>query len=212
MALCGTFCHVRAVAMVASIMQVNWSSGMGDLTIIGWLTVGEYFAACICCFVAGKKIEPMGDNAARKERRIWLSIAILFFALGISRLLGLETTLLKIGRSIAFSEGWYPKRQNFELAFIAGVTLTCLAALRALVIWLRKAPLSTWVGVTGTILIIAYLFIRAASLHQIDVFIARKFLVFRWNWIFEMEGIGLVIFASMWRNRVIVRSRGLHFG
>jgi hypothetical protein len=144
----------------------------------------------------------MDDNAVREERRIWLSIAILFFALGVSRQLDLQTTLLKVGRSIAFSEGWYSKRQNFQLAFIVGVILTCLAVLRVLLIWLRKAPLSTWVGVIGAILVIGYLLIRAVSLHEIDEFIARKFLIFRWNWIFEMGGIGLVIFASMWRARL----------
>jgi hypothetical protein len=175
---------------------------MDDLTIIGWLTVVEYFVACISCWRLGRKIESTDDNALR-ERRIWLTISILLFALGITRLLDLQTALAEVGRSIAFSEGWYGRRRVFQLAFIAGVSLTCLVIARALLIWARKTPFTTWLGATAAILVIGYVLIRAASLHQVDVFIGEKILLFRWNWIFEMGGIALVILASMWRARGI---------
>ena len=121
-------------------MQVNWCSGMGNLTIIGWLTVAEYFVACVSCWMLSRKIDPTDSNALR-ERRIWLSIAILFFALGISRQLDLQTALTEVGRSIAHSEGWYNRRRIFQLAFIAGVSLTGLSVARALLIWARKTAL-----------------------------------------------------------------------
>jgi hypothetical protein len=41
--------------------------------------------------------------------------------------------------------------------------------------------------------------IRAASFHHVDRLIGRTVLGFRWNWILEMGGIGLVLLASQWR-------------
>jgi hypothetical protein len=180
---------------------------MGALTIIGWLIVAGYFVACISCWRLGRKIEAKDDNALR-ERRIWLIISILLLALGISRLLDLETALAEGGRSIAFSEGWYGRRKVFQLALIDGVSITCLAIVTTLVIWARRTPFPTWLGITAAILVIGYILIRAASLHQIDVFIEQRIFLFRWNWIFEMGGTGLVILASMWRaRRIAIRSQ-----
>ena len=51
----------------------------------------------------------------------------------------------------------------------------------------------------GTTLVIGYVLIRAASFHHVDRFIGRTILGFRWNWILEMGGIALVLFASQWR-------------
>ena len=49
----------------------------------------------------------------------------------------------------------------------------------------------------GTILVIGYVLICAASFHHIDRFIGTTFLGLRWNWILEMEAL----LASQWRRR-----------
>jgi hypothetical protein len=156
--------------------------------------------ACVSCWMLGRKIEPTDNNAVR-ERRIWLSISILIFALGINRQLDLDTALTEFGRSIAHSEGWYDRRRVIQLAFIASVALACLAAATAIAVWAREAPFPTCLGVAGTALVIGYVLVRAISLDQIDRFIGEKIWRFRWNWIFEMGAIGLVILASVWRAR-----------
>ena len=160
----------------------------------------NWMVAGISCWKLGEKIE-LTDNNAFRERRIWLMISILLFALGISRLLDLQTAVADVGRSIAFFEGWYGRRRVFQLAFIAGVSLTCLVIARAFLIWARQTPFPTWLGATAAILVLGYALIRAASLHQIDVFISQKIFLFRLNWVFEMGGTAVVILASMWRWR-----------
>jgi hypothetical protein len=56
-------------------------------------------------------------------------------------------------------------------------------------------------------MIIGYVLIRAASFHHFDRFINQKFLGFRWNWILEMSGIGVMLVASYWRQSKIGKSK-----
>jgi hypothetical protein len=49
--------------------------------------------------------------------------------------------------------------------------------------------------------------IRAASFHHFDRIINQKFLGFRWNWILEMSGIGVMLVASYWRQSKIGKSK-----
>ena len=66
-------------------------------------------------------------------------------------------------------------------------------------IWVRKSPAPTWLALLGTAAVLAFVLIRAASLHHIDRFIGQRILGLTWNWVLEMGGISLVLVASEWR-------------
>jgi len=169
----------------------NWTPGIGDPTIGGWITVVLYFLAMISCWVTAR--------SGIKEHRTWKAISILFLGLGINKQLDLQSALTEAGRVIAFEQGWYDQRQFVQLAFIIFVAIVCVGAVVTLLIWTRHAPLSTWFSLLGTILVIGYVLIRAASFHHIDRFIGTTILGFHWNWILEMGGITIVLLASQWR-------------
>ena len=173
----------------------NWTPGIGDPTIAGWVTVVLYFLAMISCWKTARSLS--GDQ----ERRIWKSISVSFLALGINKQLDLQTALTEVGRLLANTQGWYGQRQYVQLDFIIIVASVCAIAILILVIWARRALLPTWVSILGAILVIGFVLIRAASFHHIDRFIGNTVLGFRWNWILEMGGIGVVIFGSQWRQR-----------
>jgi hypothetical protein len=165
---------------------------------LGWLMVAFYFVACVNCWMLAGKIRPT-DTVAVQERWIWRSISILFFAFAITRQLGLGAALTQAGRIIAKNEHWYGRREDFQLVFIAGVALLCLATARALLIWARKTHLSTSLAVVGTTLVAGFALVRAASLHHVDQFLAERFLILSLNSILEAGVTGLVIIASIWR-------------
>ena len=145
----------------------------------------------------------MTARSGIKEQRIWTAISILFLGLGINKQLDLQSALTAAGRVIAFAQGWYGQRQFVQLAFIICAAIVCVSVVITLLIWTRHGPLSTWFALLGTILVIGYVLIRAASFHHIDRFIGSTVLGFRWNWLLEMGGIGVVIFASLWRKHQI---------
>ena len=172
----------------------NWSPGIGDPTVAGWLTVILYLVTSVSCWILAGEL-----GSANIERRAWRSISILFFFLGINKQLDLQTPLTEAGRYLAYYQGWYGQRQLVQLAFIALIAVICLISAITQLIWVRHAPISTWFALIGTTLVIGYVLIRATSFHHIDRFIGRTILGFRWNWILEMGGIALVLFASQWR-------------
>jgi hypothetical protein len=186
------------VTLEARVASFNWSPGIGDPTFIGWLTVVLYFAAAVSCWKLGRRLKT-GDRRFVNERRAWLSIAILFLALGINKQLDLQTALTEAGRVVAHLQGWYERRQPVQIAFIGLVAVTCLIMAMTLLIWMRSAPVPTWLGLMGTVFVLGFVLIRAASFHHVDRFIGRSILGLRWNWVIEISGIGLVLVASLWR-------------
>jgi hypothetical protein len=175
------------------LIHFNWKPGIGDPTIGGWITVVLYLLAMISCWMTAR--------SGIKEQRIWTAISILFLGLGINKQLDLQSALTAAGRVIAFAQGWYGQRQFVQLAFIIFAAIVCVSVVITLLIWTRHAPLSTWFALLGTVLVIGYVLIRAASFHHIDRFIGTTFLGLRWNWILEMGGISIVLLASQWRRR-----------
>jgi hypothetical protein len=123
----------------------------------------------------------------------------LFLFLGINKQLDLQTALTETGRYLAHYQGWYEQRQLIQLAFIALIAVMCLICAITLLVWVEDATVSTWLALVGTTLVMGYVLIRAASFHHVDRFIGHTILGFRWNWILEMGGIALVLFASQWR-------------
>ena len=156
---------------LAKLIHFNWKPGIGDPTIGGWITVVLYFLAMISCWMTAR--------SGIKERRIWIAISILFLGLGINKQLDLQSALTDIGRVIAFEQGWYGQRQFVQLDFIIFVAIVFVSAVITLIIWTRRAPLSTWFALLGTILVVGFVLIRAASFHHIDRFIGTTmFLAF----------------------------------
>ncbi len=177
-----------------SLHTFNWTPGIGDPTIGGWVTVVLYFLAVISCWRAAR-------NSKLSDKKIWYAISILFLGLGINKQLDLQSALTELGRVLAFDEEWYAQRQIVQLYFIIGVALFCGWAVITLLVWARHAPFSTWLALVGTSLVIGFVLIRAASFHHIDAFIGSTVLGFRWNWILEMGGICVVLLASYWRKK-----------
>ena len=175
----------------------NWSPGIGDPTIGGWVTVGLYFAAALSCWASARR-------TYTAERHIWMVISLLFVALGINKQLDLQSALTELGRLIAFHGGWYERRQSVQLGFVVVVAMICVGAIATLFALARRTPIATWVALLGTAIVLGFVLIRAASFHHVDRFIGGSVLGFRWNWILEMGGITIVLLASMSRRRAII--------
>jgi hypothetical protein len=167
-----------------------WHLGIGDPTPIGWLTVAAYFLAGWGCWTV---FSTAGQNsAARRSARVWLLIAMALLALGINKQLDLQTALTAFGRSLARSGGWYERRHEFQIFFIAAIGVAGIVAL-ALMAWLLWPP--SWgrgTALAGLLFLCCFVLIRASSFHHVDIFLGQTVLGLRWNWILELSGIGLV--------------------
>lgn len=175
----------------------NWSPGIGDPTIGGWVTVLLYFVAVWSTWRTASNLYGVGEVGT------WRAISLMFVALGINKQLDLQTAFTEIGRVVAFQEGWYGQRQIVQVWFIIGVAVVCSLIAICLLILARRSPAPTWLALLGTTIVLAFVLIRAASFHHIDRFIGDRILGLKWNWVLEMGGISIVIIASEWRRRII---------
>ena len=176
-----------------------------DPTISGWLIQVIYVLVSVSCWRTARKLA-LNRACALREHYLWLLIATLFVALCICKQLGLETALTEAGRNLAFSEGWYNQRQVVQLAFVMLVTLSGIFAAIIFLKRTRNWPPSTLFALIGATFVVAYLILRAVSFHPVDQFIAGQILGLSWNWILQIGGIGVVLMASEWRKKQMVRA------
>jgi hypothetical protein len=184
----------------------RWSPGIGDPTVVGWVTVAAYFAAAVCCAVASRSLRGSGDSGRRRrERAIWGCLSAALFLLGINKQLDLQSAFTELGRILAKSEGWYKDRQVYQGLFILALGLAAFAVVCVLAYLARKLSAWTKLAVTGSVLIIAYVVIRAASFHHFDVFIQSRIFSIKMNWILELGGIAVVLWSALMRRKELAK-------
>jgi len=205
--------------VLATTTNDGWRPGIGDPTVMGWLTVIAYFGVAVLCLRAYKVAAPPTIFHSRGITRIWLALALLFIALGINKQLDLQSLFTHIGRSIARDTGWYGRRREVQLLFIALLTVGGSIAIIWL-FWLTRHAMKTYgLALLGAIFTITFIIIRAASFHRVDEILGWSLLGVEMNWALELSGIvcvGVAAAATIGRyaadrlhrqSRIIARER-----
>jgi hypothetical protein len=174
----------------------NWSPGIGDPSIGGWLTVVLYFCAAYGCFrlARGKNVK-----LVRREASVWWLFTLGLIALGINKQLDLQSALTEIGRILAREQGWYEERRVLQAEFIGLLGLLGLVSIAFLVWITRRMPAATRAAVAGGVALVAFVAVRAASFHHFDLLIGRRLLGMKVNWVFEIGGISIILAATYFR-------------
>jgi hypothetical protein len=176
----------------------TWSPGIGDPTPAGWFTAFAYLGtAWVCYRVAGRT--PTFLAEARRERNVWLALAVTMAALGVNKQLDLQSAVTEIGRLLTRSLGLYDERRGLQELFIVAVALSAVVAIAFLLYLSRRTSRQTRTAILGTMLVFAFVVIRAASFHNIDRLLGVEWLGLRINWIVELSGIFVVLGAALSR-------------
>lgn len=175
----------------------NWSPGIGDPTVIGWVTAVAYVAASVLCLLTALRRPPVF-----KERILWYVLAAVMLFLGINKQLDLQTAMTEWFRILASDEGWYRERRYYQVGLIVFMGLWLLAGLAGL--FYLTFDLSAWTkcAAVGVCLVVAYVAIRATSFHNVDALISSTIFHLKINWILELGGIVVVLIGTgaRWRS------------
>ena len=191
--------HLRVGELAGDGWIGHWSPGIGDPTLMGWLTVVLYALGAWQCY---RLATAHSNMLVRREIAIWWTLALALLTLGLNKQLDLQTALTEIGRIVAMQNGWYERRHHVQLEFIYGVVgLASLTAV-ALIFFSRKAHPATILALVGSAFLVTFVVMRAASFHHFDLFIKSEYLGLRMNWILEMGGICIIIAGARWRLRM----------
>lgn len=181
----------------------GWSPGIGDPTIMGWITVVLYALGVIQCYqVVSRHSKQMLHN----ESMLWWLLVFGLLALGINKQLDLQSAFTEVGRIFATQYGWYESRHKVQVVFIYAVIAVALSSLSALAFLSRKAPFPTILALIGSVCLVSFVVIRASSFHHFDHYIDSVMFGLRMNWILEMGGIFIIIVGARWRLMLIERA------
>lgn len=181
-------------------MQFRWSLGIGDPTIVGWVTVSAYLVTSLLCYRASR------FAAAPAERRFWLILSAVLLALGLNKQLDLQTLGVDLVRTAARAQGWYAHRRLVQALFIVAVAAAAVIGALRLERTFRQSGGALKGAIAGLVFILAFLLVRAASFHHLDAAFRIELGGFRSAWILELIGVAAVA-ASAWSYGRIVRSR-----
>jgi uncharacterized membrane protein len=175
----------------------QWSPGIGDPTIIGWVTVIFYAVAAVLCWRAARECRKLPPRKSiRQEIKIWRFLSITLWFLCFNKQLDLQTAFTEIGRMIALQQDWYEERHVYQKMFIealvvGGAMFTCLLLF---ITWKLSRPVK--LAMIGLCVLGVFILTRASSFHHVDMFLGSSVLGVKWNWILELSGIGVVALAA----------------
>ena len=174
----------------------RWVPGIGDPTIIGWVTVAVYFIVALICFKAVflsnihyRQNKPGSDKSILV---FWNFLAFILIFLGFNKQLDLQSLLTQIGRDIAVEQGWYKSRRTVQVIFVISIGLIGVATFTYLIRTYRNTNSSVKIALTGCVILFSFIFIRASSFHHIDIFISMKLAGVRMNGALELGGLAII--------------------
>ena len=179
----------------------NWAPGIGDPTWTGWVTTIGYFLASYLCFGAYRRVarsqpQPGQQEAVRRLALIWWILTAALCFLGINKQLDLQTMFTEIGRSVAYSQGWYQRRRTVQMAFVVMMAVLGLLGIAGMFRLARGHLRQLRLALVGTVFLIAFVAIRATSFHMIDMVLSTQLKLMRVNALVEMSGIALVAIGA----------------
>ena len=161
---------------------------------LAWFVVAGYLIGAILAIRAR-------SAAAGRERAYWLCTSVVLILLGINKQLDLQSDLTDVARAAAHFEGWYSWRRDIQGVFLLVMAVGATAVALLLWGWLRDASSSARVAAMGLVILLAFIFVRAASFHHIDYWVTVPVAGMRRGWWLELLGIAVIGSAAAHRGR-----------
>lgn len=180
----------------------NWSPGIGDPTLIGWVTVWLYMLSAWLCYRVISLEYDLREALEPEEKLLWWMFVAGLVLLGVNKQLDLQSAFTEMGRMIAAYQGWYESRREVQVWFIKAVGFLAVVMGLLMAFLVRRTTLATRISVVGCVLLLAFVFIRAASFHHFDLLINHRVGGVRLNWVFEIGGLMIIGLGARLRTRI----------
>ena len=163
---------------------------INDPTGLAWLVVASYLVGAVAAFLAGR-------STGGRDACFWYASAFLLVLLGVNKELDLQSLLTESARALARETGWYEQRRQFQALFLAALGIGGLAAAGLLAGWLRRSHRAVKVAAAGIVILLTFVFMRAASFHHLDEWVTVNVGFMRSGWWLELAGIAVIALAAV---------------
>lgn len=186
---------------IAAMTAQGWEPGPGDPTIAGWIIFSAYLVVAAFAARTARLESDRGSDSF-----LWRALALACLGLALNKQLDLHNAITCLGRNMAQSEGWYRQRRTFQLGLIAVVVALAVASLWFVLRRLGPEWRRHRLTLTGMIILLTFIVMRAASFHHLDSFLHVDFGGIRLHAIIEFSAIGF-LFLGAWQSARAASSR-----
>jgi hypothetical protein len=205
----------------AAVRDGRWYWGLGDPDLGAVLVTGLYLLTSIICLVVARRLRlksvpvsiPTSSNAPSSSLRkpapppsgekghseavFWLVLGLLLFCLGINKQGDFQSLLTLYGRDILRQAGLYDVRRTIQVVFILGVAVIACSSVVVGLWYVRRLSWTSRAAALGLGLQAAFIVIRAASFHHLDVLLGARLGNLKLNLLFESIGLFMILIAAM---------------
>ena len=206
------------VELLSVMVGGRWRPGIGDPTVLGWVTTVGYFIAAGFCGAnalrAGKYRD--GRRTSDEERIVhrspnpffWWILTVFMLLMGFNKQLDLQLLVLQVGRQLSKEQGWFAERDAVRKAIILGFAFTSII----LTAWLGWTGRRVWrryiLAVSGVAILAIFVLIRASGDRLVILgYRPGKFSMYK---VLEVSGILCVAVSAWLELRRLRRKRGFN--
>ena len=172
----------------------RWQPKIGDPNVMGWVTVGAYFAVFALSALVVRKTDP----SRRPMRFFWLLLVWMMLFLGVNKQLDLQSFLTATARCVAKLQGWYEDRRAFQYKVVLAMGLAALMVGMFFLWKLRRDWKRNWLALLGMTFVFGFVLVRAVGWHNFDAVINTRIANIRLNWVLELSGLVLISANALW--------------
>ncbi len=176
--------------------NIHWRPGIGDPTLMGWLTVAAYALTAFTAFAAARRAG-RAPGTTRGSRGMWNLVGVFMTLLCINKQLDLQSLFTDIGRVIAWHQGWYGDRRAVQKAAVLLVLATSSLTAAILIIRFRDFWKKHFLLSAGLAFSTTFIIVRAISFHHVDLLLKARIAGVKMNWFLELTGIALILAAAL---------------
>lgn len=169
-----------------SCVAERWVPQIGDPDVTGWVTVLAYLLATLLSALVWRRL------ADDPVRIFWGVLVVLLALLAVNKQLDLQTALTETGRCLSQAQGWYDNRRAVQIGFIGSLLIVLVMAMGIIMAVLRDRLAQNGLAVIGLTVLLAFVMVRAASIHRFDALFGTESLGVSNNFLFENAGLVLI--------------------
>lgn len=172
---------------------IQWRPGIGDPTLVGWLTVVIYAVAALYCLRVVRNRERLFSQQVKRQVFLWRLLAVVLVLLCINKQLDLQSLLTDTARYYFKQHDLYDQRWLFQkLLILSMLAMSVLTFITGVIIY-RNVLRPNVLAIFGIVFLMAFVVIRASSFHHMDLLISTTIAGFKMNWLLELGGLALII-------------------
>ena len=185
--------------ILSTTIDGRWHPGIGDPTLIGWLTVAAYFLAAVLCGLVARRTWQQRPDHWPTLVALWAGLTLAMLLLAINKQLDLQSLFTQIARDLAKEQGWYAERHRYQGKFILWLVIFGVGGFAILFLFLIDIWRQTWLALLGLAFLVIFIIARASSFHHVDHFLRLQWIGMQMNWLLELGGIACIGLAAALR-------------